>query len=94
MAKENEFSEVLRDLISKILSNDISREELKKRIRDELETKNIWDSDDLLTTDCYYALKHIDEEQISVKEWLYFQECFSAKRKYNLADKFHFISTN
>lgn len=65
---------------------------MKKRIQDELEFQNIWENDNLLVTDCYYALKHIDEEQISFKEWIYFQECFNGKREYSLKDKLQFIS--
>ena len=57
-----------------------------------MEVGNIWEKDDLLVTDCYYALKHIEEEQISDKEWTYFQECFHGKREYSLKDKLQFIS--
>ena len=82
----------LQDIVDKILENKISKNEVKKRIQDELESQNIWEDDNLLVTDCYYALKHIDEEPISIKEWIYFQECFNGKRGYSLKDKFQFIS--
>lgn len=83
---------ILQDIVEKILEKKISRNELKKRIQDELEFQNIWENDNLLVTDCYYALNHIDEEQISFKEWIYFQECFNGKREYSLKDKLQFIS--
>ena len=34
-----------------------------------------------------YVLKHIDEEQIPFKEWIYFQEYFNGKREYSFKDK-------
>lgn len=83
---------VLKDIVGKILEKKINRNELKKRIQDELESQNIWECDNLLVTDCYHALKHIGEEQISLREWIYFQECFNGKREYNLKDKIQFIS--
>jgi len=89
---ENEVMDVLSDIIDKILASSICRKELKELIISELESRNIWESDNLLVTDCYYALKHMEEEQISVKEWMYFQECFHGKREYNLKDKFLFTS--
>ena len=78
---------ILRDIVGKILEKRISRNELKKCIQDELESQNIWEDNNLLVTDCYYALKHIDEEQISLREWIYFQECFNGKREYSFKDK-------
>ena len=83
---------ILRDIVGKILEKRISRNELKKCIQDELESQNIWEDNNLLVTDCYYALKHIDEEQISLREWIYFQEYFNGKREYSLKDKLRFIS--
>ena len=83
---------ILRDIVGKILEKRISRNELKKCIQDELESQNIWEDNNLLVTDCYYALKHIDEEQISLREWIYFQECFNGKREYSVKDKLRFIS--
>lgn len=89
---ENEITDALGDIIGKILGKKISRNELKECIQNELESRNIWEDDNLLVTDCYYALKHIEEEQISDKEWTYFQECFNGKREYSLKDKIQFIS--
>lgn len=89
---ENEFKNILNDIIGKIVVKKISKYELQELIKNELESKNIWEDDNLLVTDCYYALKHLEEEEISVKEWTYFQDCFNGKRKYSLKDKFQFIS--
>lgn len=89
---EKEIISVLNDIVGKILENKISRNELKERIQTELESTNIWENNNLLITDCYYALKHIEEEQIFFKEWIYFRECFNGKREYSLKDKIRFIS--
>jgi len=88
---ENMFIDILNDIINKILEHAISYEELRDRIQCELESKNIWEVDNLLITDCYYALKHIEEEHISPKELTYFQECFRGKKQYNLEEKCKFI---
>ncbi len=90
---EHELLEILSSIVCDILSGEIKEEKVKKRVRDELESKNIWEADDLLITDCYYALKHITEETISRKEWIYFQECFDGRRIYNLKEKTKYIST-
>lgn len=82
----------MQDIVDKILENKISKNEVKKRIQNELESQNIWEDDNLLVTDCYYALKHIDEEPISFKEWSYFRECLHGKREYSLKEKLQFLS--
>lgn len=88
---EDVFNEILNDIVRKILAQVISKEEIAEQIQNELESKNIEEVDNLLITDCYYALKHIEEEKISPKELIYFQECFNGKRQYNLKDKIQFI---
>lgn len=92
MANETEC--VLSDLVNKILSKSISKKELKWRICNELESKNIWEDDNLMITDCYYALKHLDEEPVVLRELLYFQECFAQKRQYSMQDKVQFLLDN
>lgn len=82
---------VLKDIITKILSGNISKKWMQEQIYKELETKNIWEAEDFMITDCYYALKHIDEENISIKEWEYFLDCFNGIRKYDVKDKMKYI---
>lgn len=88
---EHEFLEILSSIVCDILSERKKEEEVKKRVQDELESKKIWEVDNLLITDCYYAWKHITEERISRKEWIYFQECFEGTREYNLEEKIKHI---
>ena len=92
MNNEVMFEAVLKEIVSRIVSKTISKTEIREKVQNELETKDIWESDNFLITDCYYALKHIDEEEISIYEWKYFLECFKGHRKYDLKEKIKFIS--
>ncbi len=74
---EHVFLEIQSSIVCEVLSGE-KEEKVKKRVQDELESKNIWEGDHLMITDCYYALKHITEERVSRKEWIYFWECFDA----------------
>lgn len=92
MDNEKFFKSVLQDIVLKITTGIISKEEIEERVQNELELKDIWESNDILITDCYYSLKHMEEEKISIDEWKYFLECFNGYRQYNLADKKFFKS--
>ena len=88
---ENELPEILYRIISDILSGKLDNKTVKSQVRDELDTRKIYEHNCLIITDCYYALKHIDEEHISSKEPEYFKECLSGKRKYDMQKKFKYI---
>lgn len=81
----------LKDIISKILSGNISKKCIKEQIHSELDTREIWEIKNFMITDCYYALKHMDEENISIKEWEYFMDCFNGIRKYDVEEKIKYI---
>ena len=91
MLDQNLLKMTLREIVTKIIASKISIDEINERIKDDLETNDVWENESLLITDCYYALKHIQEENISIKEWRYFLECFNNSRQYNLEDKKYFI---
>lgn len=91
MDNDNLFKMILKDIVSNIVSGVISTEEVKERVQNELESRDVWESSDFLITDCYYTLKHITEENISLEEWRYFEECFNGSRQYNLEEKRNFI---
>lgn len=93
MDNEKFFKSVLQDIVLKITNGIISEKEIKERVQNELELKDIWESNDILITDCYYSLKHMEEEEISIDEWKYFLECFNGSRQYSLADKKFFKSS-
>ena len=71
-------------ILTKLLSNSLQ----------ELIPLDIYELDDeLLITDCYFAIKHLVEEgyETTIRELEYFKECFEGQRLYNINDKNEFI---
>lgn len=88
---DKKFAEILIRIIHDILSNRASHESVRLQIQNELESRNIWDSDCFMITDCYYTLKHMDEEEVTAAELEYFEECLSQKREYSLNEKSEYV---
>lgn len=91
--EEREIKLVLKSIISQILSATIEYEELQKRAIKELDTKNVWESNCMLTTDCYFAIKHCAEEEITIAEWRYLLDCLNGVRQYRIEDKVAYIDS-
>ena len=91
MLAQNSYERILYDIVKKVIAGSISMDEIREKIQNDLEAYDIWESQSLLITDCYYALKHVQEENISLKEWKYFEECLNNSREYNLEEKKQFI---
>lgn len=91
---EEEFVIILKEIVHKVILGTFNVKEIKQKIQNQLETNDIWECNNLLITDCYYALKHMQEELISMKEWIYFEQCFDGCREYSLEDKKRFILEN
>ena len=89
---EIRLKNALSDIVLRIIQDNISVEEVRKWVQNELEPNYIWKSESLLITDCYYALKHIQEENITTVEWEYFAECFSDLRQYSMEEKIKYIN--
>lgn len=89
---EDDIKSLIKDVVEKVVSKEISTSGLRELIQTRLDSRKLWDCNNMLITDCYFALKHIEEEAISLKEWEYFLECLSGKREYKVKDKFDFIS--
>ena len=87
----NIFMELLGDIVQKIVLGSITIEDIRLYIWEKLEPAGMRDSECLLVTDCYYALKHIEEEPISKNEWIYFLECFNHQREYDIKEKINYI---
>ena len=87
----NIFMGLLKDIVQKIVLGSITIEDIRLYIWEKLEPTGMRDSECLLVTDCYYALKHIEEEPIPKKEWLYFLECFNNQREYDIKEKIKYI---
>ena len=81
--RDDEFIAALKNIVERILSENISISEIISLLH-KLETHNIWDSNNLMVTDCYFAIRHIREEHISKREWQYFLECFNHQRSFDI----------
>lgn len=90
--EEREIKLVLKSIISQILSATIGYKEIQKRAINELDTKNVWESNCMLITDCYFAIKHCAEEEITTAEWRYLLDCLNGVRKYRMEDKVAYIN--
>ncbi len=88
--REKEFIATLRYIVEHILSQDINAKDIKLLLH-KLDADYIWDSGNLMITDCYFTIRHMWEETIFPEEWKYFLECFNNQRKYSLDDKFRFV---
>ena len=84
-----EIIEILKNINEKYLLGNKNKNEVEKELIDNIDCDEIYIIDDLLITDCYFALKHLVEEvnETSIVELKYFQECFNDLRKYNLDEK-------
>ena len=80
----NIFMGLLKDIVQKIVLGSITIEDIRLYIWEKLEPTGMRDSECLLVTGCYYALKQIKEEPISKKEWINFLECFNNQREYDI----------
>lgn len=93
MSKE-EIKAFLGKLVEEYLNDSIDKEGVQSKMINFLDPEEVYDLEDALEiTDCFFALKHLDEtgDKTTKKELEYFKECFSGKRAYNLDDKFQFL---
>ena len=82
----NEFIEV----IVRIINGTISKASLEEYLMDYFDCEKIYDSDDALTTDLFFTLKHYasGEEEVNNSEWRYFLDCLLGNRQYSVEEKF------
>lgn len=92
--KDEEFISALKNIAEHILLNDISMSEIESLLTG-LEIYDIWDSDNLMITDCYYGISHMvaGEEHISKREWEYYLECFDHQRSFDIEEKLKITTT-
>ncbi len=79
----------IEKIIEKVVKGDIDKYVLMECLIDNFDCEKIYDSDEELITDAYFTLKHYasGEEEVGKNEWLYFLECLSGKREYNMEEK-------
>lgn len=88
--KKEHIKSILNDISRKYLAMEIDEEKVQVRLIEELDPEEIYEiEDDMVITDCFFALKHLNETgyETSHTEIEYFVECFSGIREYNLEEK-------
>ncbi|HOA81087.1 MAG TPA: hypothetical protein PKK61_08520 [Defluviitaleaceae bacterium] len=91
---KNEIIKILSDIINNFLESKIDTDEVIEQLITRINPLDIYELDDeLLITDCYFAIKHLVEEgyETTIRELEYFKECFEGQRLYNINDKNEFI---
>ena len=61
--RDMDFIIALKEIVEHILLDDISRSEIVSSLH-LLEAHQIWDCDNLMITDCYFAIKHMCEGEV------------------------------
>lgn len=76
-------------IINAVRKGGLSGEKLIDTIISQIDSRKIYDSDDILSSDIYFTLMHYasGEEQITDAEWVYFLQCLKGERSYSLDDK-------
>jgi len=83
------YRERFFELLNLLINEEIERCDLLERILDEFECEKIYDSDDEFVSDIYLTLKHYadGEEDVDIKEWIYFLDCLKGQCEYSLEEK-------
>lgn len=85
-----QIKSTLTEIVKKYVAMEINSDEVQTWLIEELNPEEIYEiEDDMVITDCYFALKHLKETgyETSVVEIKYFLECFLGEREYNLEEK-------
>ncbi len=80
----------MNDIARKYLAMEIDEEKMQFRLIEELDLEEIYEiEDDMIITDCFFALKHLNETEVETSNTgiEHFVECFSGIREYNLEEK-------
>ena len=84
----------IRKVIEKVLKGDINKHILMEYLINNFDCEKIYDSNEEVVTDAFFALKHYasGEEDVCEDEWLYFLECLTGRREYNMEEKMSIIT--
>lgn len=87
------YDHELKTFIQAILTDTISPRQLLEGLIHTIDWTKIYESENQLTTDAFFALKHYatGEEDISDIEWTYFINCLDGKCQYNMDQKMKII---
>lgn len=83
----SETEGILKNLVSKLINYEITKEKMADTLIREIDCDEVYNSNNLLITHCYFTLKHVYEEKITRNELIYFLDCFNGEKLYNLEDK-------
>lgn len=83
----------LKEIIEKVVNGDIDRDALIDYLINNFDWEKIYDSNEIMVSDAFFTLKHYasGEEDVGEDEWLYFVECLSGKREFNIEEKMSII---
>jgi len=78
------YQEEFKDIIRAVLNDGLCGSKLSDTVIQSIKPAEIYESDDRLVTDLYFAIMHFagGEEHISSAEWLYYLQCMEGKRKH------------
>ena len=88
--------EVLKQIIESVMEQGLSGPVLMAALTANINSSEIYESDDMLVTDSYFSLLHYatGEEMVSDAEWEYFLACLNGDRDYSLDEKLLMIDPN
>lgn len=83
----------MKEIIEKVVKGDIDRDALIEYLINNFDWEKIYDTSETMISDAFFTLKHYasGEEDVGDEEWLYFLECLSGKREYNIEEKISII---
>ncbi len=91
---KQEISQILEDLATDFINEKIGKREVVEKLITSINPIEVYNlENELLITDCYFAIKHLGEDNFEtrVRELVYFKECFKGVKSYNMAQKNQFI---
>lgn len=79
----------LNTFIHAVVQGTMPKNELLARLVDTIDCTAVYESENQLTSDAFFALMHYatGEEHIKPIEWAYFIDCFEGRCVYNLEQK-------
>lgn len=91
--KEQEIKKILSNIVNSYISGSFDSIKAIQKLMDSIEPEEIYNSDNLMITDCYFAIKHLGEigYETSHLEIEYFKECLEGLRQYSLEEKNNYI---
>jgi len=77
---KSDIEKVLSDIVNNFLEKKIDADETIEQLITRIDPLEVYKLDnELLITDCYFAIKHLTENgyETTIRELQYFRECFA-----------------